>query len=259
MTIDGNKSVTATFTQNSYTLTVTEVGNGHGGEGPGAGDLPLRRRGDADGDARTPAGRSRGSPATRPAAVRLTVTIDGNKSVTATFTQNSYTLAVTVVGNGTVAKAPDQATYHYGDVVTLTATADAGWTFAGFTGDASGGSPAAVTIDGNKSVTATFTQNSYTLAVTVVGSGTVAKSPDQATYHYGDVVTLTATADAGWTFAGFTGDATGGSPAAVTIDGNKSVTATFTQNSYTLTVTKVGNGHGGEGTRSRRPTTTVTW
>ena len=126
--------------------------------------------------------------------------------------------------------------------MTLTATADAGWTFAGFTGDASGGSPPAVTIDGNKSVTATFTQNTYTLTVTKVGNGTVVKDPEQASYHYGDVVTLTATADAGWTFAGFTGDASGGSPAAVTIDGNKSVTATFTQDSYSLTVATVGNG-----------------
>jgi hypothetical protein len=99
--------------------------------------------------------------------------------------------------------------------VTLTPTAAAGWTFSGF-------SPASpVTITGNTTVTATFTDNHYTLTVNVVGSGTVAKSPDQATYHYGDVVTLTATPAAGWTFSGF-------SPASpVTIAGNTTVTATF--------------------------------
>ncbi len=258
VTIDGNKSVTATFTQNSYTLTVVKVGNGTVVKDPEQasyhyGDVvTLTATADAGwtfagftGDA------SGGSP--------LAVTIDGNKSVTATFTQNSYTLTVVKVGNGTVVKDPEQASYHYGDVVTLTATADAGWTFAGFTGDASGGSPLAVTIDGNKSVTATFTQNSYTLTVVKVGNGTVVKDPEQASYHYGDVVTLTATADAGWTFAGFTGDASGGSPLAVTIDGNKSVTATFTQNSYTLTVVKVGNGTVAKDAGARRATTTVTW
>ena len=39
------------------------------------------------------------------------------------------------------------------------------------------------------------------------------------------MVTLTATADIGWTFAGFSGDTTTDT---MTIDGNKSVTATFT-------------------------------
>jgi hypothetical protein len=77
-------------------------------------------------------------------------------------------------------------------------------------------------------VTATFTQIEYTLTVTVVGSGSVAKDPDHATYHYGDVVSLTATADLGWTFAGWSGDLTGTTnPGTVTIDGNKGVTATF--------------------------------
>ena len=127
----------------------------------------------------------------------------------------TVTLTVTKDGSGTVTQDPEPVLgkYEKGTVVTLTATPAAGWTFGAFSGDVTGGSPATVTMDGDKSVTATFTQNSYTLTVTKVGNGTVAKAPDQATYHYGDVVTLTATADAGWTFAGFTGDATGGSPA----------------------------------------------
>ena len=37
-----------------------------------------------------------------------------------------------------------------------------------------------------KSVTATFTQDQYALTVNVVGSGSVAKVPDQATYASGD-------------------------------------------------------------------------
>jgi len=63
--------------------------------------------------------------------------------------------------------------------------------------------------------------------IDTVGNGTVAKSPDKPTYHYGDVVTLTPTADAGWTFSAFSGDTTTNT---ITIDDNKTVTATFTQN-----------------------------
>ena len=77
-------------------------------------------------------------------------------------------------------------------------------------------------------VTATFTQNEYTLTVSTVGSGSVAKNPDQSTYHYGDVVTLTATPATGWSFSGWSGGLTGSAnPATITIDGNKVVTATF--------------------------------
>ena len=59
------------------------------------------------------------------------VTINGNTTVTATFTQDEYTLDVTIVGQGTVTKAPNQTTYHLGDVVTLTAAAADGWSFTG--------------------------------------------------------------------------------------------------------------------------------
>jgi len=60
--------------------------------------------------------------------------MNSSQSVTATFTQDEYTLTVTKVGNGSVTKAPDQATYHYGTGVQLTAAADPGWTFTGWSG-----------------------------------------------------------------------------------------------------------------------------
>jgi len=139
---------------------------------------------------------------------------------------------------------PDQATYLYGEVITLTATADQGWTFSAWSDDATGSNnPVQVTMDGDKSVTATFTQDQYTLDVNSVGNGQVTADPAQATYLYGDVITLTATADPGWTFSAWSDDATGSSnPVQVTMDGDKSVTATFTEDQYTLDVDIVGNG-----------------
>ena len=86
--------------------------------------------------------------------------MDGNKSVDATFTQDEYTLTINITGNGSVAKDPDQATYHYGDEVSLTPSADAGWSFSGWGGDLSGNdNPATITMDGNKIVTATFSES----------------------------------------------------------------------------------------------------
>jgi hypothetical protein len=159
------------------------------------------------------------------------ITITKDMSVTATFTQNEYTLSITLVGSGSVAKAPDQSTYHYGDVVQLTANTITGWSFTSWTGDLIGStSPASLTITKDMSVTATFTQNEYTLVITLVGGGSVVKAPDQSTYHYGDVVQLTASANTGWVFSAWSGDLIGStSPASLTIDGDKAVTATFTQ------------------------------
>jgi uncharacterized repeat protein (TIGR01451 family) len=59
-----------------------------------------------------------------------------------------------------------------------------------------------------------------------------------APYHYGDVVNLTAVADAGYAFTNWTGDVTSppnpANPVAVTMNGNKSVTANYLQNEYMI-------------------------
>jgi len=54
-----------------------------------------------------------------------------------------------------------------------------------------------VTMGAAKNITATFTQDLYALTVTTVGSGSVAKVPNQATYLSGTSVQLTATASPG--------------------------------------------------------------
>ena len=162
--------------------------------------------------------------------------MDANKTVTATFTADEYALTVNVVGNGSVGKDPDQATYLYSDVVTLTATADPGWTFTGWSGDLGGtDNPADLVMDANKTVTATFTVDEYTLTVNVVGDGSVSVDPDQVTYLYGDVVELTATANLGSGFVGWSGDLSGtDNPANLVMDGDKTVTANFALDSITL-------------------------
>src|SRR5690606_31848268 len=119
-----------------------------------------------------------------------------------------YTLAVVVdpVGSGTVTLDPSQTTYNYGDVVTLTPTASPGYTFTGWSGATV--TENKVTIQGNTSITATFTPvapDEYTLSVVVtpLGKGSVDIKPLKATYQYGEKVTLTALANPGWTFTGW--------------------------------------------------------
>lgn len=170
------------------------------------------------------------------------VTMDANKSITANFTAvapTTYTLATSGT-NGWIAKTPDRSSYDSGATVTLQATADGGYEFTGWSGDLSGSTnPATVTMDGNKFVAATFAAiapATYTLSASGT-NGSVTKTPDKASYAQGETVTLTATPSAGYSFTNWSGDVSGASPSVtVTMDGNKSVTANFSINSYTLAV-----------------------
>ena len=162
--------------------------------------------------------------------------MNDNQTVEATFSQDEYTLNINITGNGSVAKSPNQATYHFGDSVTLTPTPDAGWSFGAFSGNVSGN---AITMNSNQTVEATFSQDEYTLNINITGNGSVARSPNQTTYHFGDSVTLTPTPDAGWSFGAFSGNVSGN---AITMNGNQTVEATFSQDEYTLNINITGNG-----------------
>jgi hypothetical protein len=91
----------------------------------------------------------------------VTITMNGNKTVTTNFTQlNSEapcTLSITTE-NGTVTKSPNKTTYTPGETVTLTATPNTGFGFDNWTGDITGATnPVTITLQGKKSVTANFT------------------------------------------------------------------------------------------------------
>lgn len=147
----------------------------------------------------------------------------------------SFTLTITVdpVGGGTVLVSPEQETYGAGEEVTLTATAEPGWTFAGWTGDATGlTNPLIVVMDSDKNITANFTQDEYSLTVNVdpADSGSVLVNPIKDSYHYGDQVSLTATAEPDWDFINWSGYVdSSDNPLFITILGNTNITANFKQ------------------------------
>ena len=114
--------------------------------------------------------------------------------------QGNFLLTVNKVGTGSVDLSPAGGVYEDSTVVTLTATAAPGWTFAGWSGDLSGSeNPATILMDGNKNVTATFAPPQHTLTATVNGAGIVDLNPPGGIYDEGTVVTLTANPDPGLT------------------------------------------------------------
>jgi uncharacterized repeat protein (TIGR02543 family) len=173
----------------------------------------------------------------------LTVTMNTNKNITANFTAiaGTYTLNVTAL-NGTVLKNPSLTAYNSGAAVVLTATPSVGYSFTGWSGDATGTiSPITVTMNANKNITANFTAIAVTYILNVTAlNGTVLKNPSLTAYNSGAAVVLTATPSVGYTFSGWSGDATGTiSPLTVTMNANKNITANFTLiplNTFSLNV-----------------------
>jgi hypothetical protein len=142
--------------------------------------------------------------------------------------------------------------YDAGTTVTLTATPDAGATFAGWGGACTGtASSCSVTMEVAKSVTARFT---YPLAVTLAGSGGggVTSAPAgiscgatcSASYDAGTTVTLVAAPDAISAFTGWSAACTGTGTCTVTMTQARNVTATFTRVTYLLSPTLNGTGGG---------------
>jgi uncharacterized repeat protein (TIGR02543 family) len=181
------------------------------------------------------------------------VTLTGATSVSATFElgTTTYNLGITVAGTGTVTSDTGgiscpgtcSANYNANTVVTLTSTAGGGYTFTGWGGACSGSSATcSVTMDAVKSVTATYvvTPVPYDLTVTKssAAGGTVTSSPsgincgtsctsETASFASGTTVTLTATAESGYGFTGWSGACSGTGTCTVTMSNAQNVTATF--------------------------------
>lgn len=152
---------------------------------------------------------------------------------------------VRINGSPTVADCASTCTVGLasGSGATLTATAAAGWSFSGWSGDCTGTGSCSLVMSGARSVTAMFTSSSPTVALTVVksgtGSGTVTSTPSgiscgtscasaNASFTAGTAVTLTATPASASSFTGWNGVSCSG--------GNSSPTCSFVINSN-LTVT----------------------
>jgi hypothetical protein len=180
-----------------------------------------------------------------PAQDQCIVTMNEDRSASAAFAINRYSLTATTSGTGTGAITASgltcsgtscTGTYDHGTSVTLTATPGASSIFSGWSGcDSASGKACTVVMTAGKSVTAAFTLL-RTLTVAKSGSGTVSSSPAgigcpgdcSEAYPLGTVVTLTPIPQTASIFAYWTGACTGGAPTCtVTMNADTAVTAVF--------------------------------
>ena len=171
----------------------------------------------------------------------FTLTVTEAGAYVANFTLNSYAITATAnpTNGGTVAGA---GTYNHGASCTLTATANAGYTFVNWTKNGTQVSTdASYTFNVTEAAAyvAHFTLNSYEITVMANASngGTVTGS---GTYNYGASCQVTATANAGYTFENWTENGTVVSTNAnytFTVTGERTLVANFVLQTYVINAT----------------------
>lgn len=255
--MDGNKTVTATFSQDCYSVAMVASPNDGGlvtADPPAnCGATKYIVGTDVTFTAAPAIGQQFVDWADDATGTDLaaTVTMDSDKQVTANFTPLCYTLTTAVAppGSGTVdldsgSPAPncEGDKYTHGTILALVATGTGTNQFSHWSGDAGGNNASTVvTMDSDKNITANFGQVCYTLetAVSPLNSGTISLSPepncDGGRYTRDTEIVLTASANAGHTFLNWSGAATGNTVStSVTMDGDKSVAANFSTACYSL-------------------------
>ena len=163
------------------------------------------------------------------------ITVNGNMSFTAYFNQISYTISVNAnPASGGIVEG--EGSYVYGSTATLHAIPNGDYVFAGWS-DGSSENPHYVTVTGDATYTATFSPvgATYYTVSTYVSPAEAGSVTGAGTYQNGASATLKAIANAGYTFDHWN-DGVTQNPRTVTVDNNKSFTAYFTANTYTLTV-----------------------
>ena len=246
VTMDSDKTVTANFAVNIHTLTITTVGDGSTSPLPGSHSYDY---GTVVPITATPSDELQfvrwSGDVADPNSASTTVTVDSDKTVTANFAQEVQVLTILASGTGTTDPEPGSHFYSNDDVVDITADPADGWEFVRWSGDVAepGSASTTVTMDSDKTITADFTLATYTLSISTNGSGTTDPAAGQHSYDANTEVVITATPASDWKFTGWTGDVTDtSSDITVTMTSDMTIIATFSEETFALTITINGEG-----------------
>lgn len=161
------------------------------------------------------------------------VVITQDSTFTAYFDQIEYLIQATAV--------PDSAgivsgggTYHYGDTITLEATANLGYVFSCWN-DSIADNPRDVIVVSDSSFVAQFNiqQCTITTEITPEGAGTVEGG---GIYDYGSVITLVASNNTGYVFSQWT-DGITDNPREILVEGDATYTAIFSPLQFEISTT----------------------
>ena len=229
------RSVGATFVLNTYSIGIVPV--------PANGTVtctpnPVTHGQDASCTATPDAGyhfTSWSGDCTGTGACQFT-SVTASRTISATFTPNTHSIATPAAVNGTVTCAPNPVTH--GQDASCTATPDAGYHFTSWSGDCAGTGACQLTnVTSPRSVSASFVLNTYSIGIDPApANGTVTCTPNPV--NHGQGASCTATPDTGYHFTSWSGDCAGTGACQLTnVTSPRSVSATFALNTYPISIT----------------------
>ena len=229
------RSLSASFSLNSYDLTVLA---GSGGSVTGSGSFS---HGTSPSISATPdTGYSfigwSGEGTADPNASSTTVDMSQARTLSASFSLNSYDLTVLAGSGGSVTGS---GSFSHGSNPSISATPDTGYSFNGWSGEGTAdpnASSTTVDMSQARTLSASFSLNSYDLTVLAGSGGSVSGS---GSFSHGTNPSISATPDTGYSFNGWNGEGTADPSApSTTVDMSqaRSLSASFSLNSYDLTV-----------------------
>ncbi|MCB1920103.1 MAG: DUF4214 domain-containing protein [Candidatus Competibacteraceae bacterium] len=168
--------------------------------------------------------------------------ITADCAVNATFVQKSYTVSATAGANGSI--TPTSQTVTHGTTTTFTVTPNTGYTatVTGCGGALSGNTYTTGIVTADCTVSATFSQQSWTVSATAGANGSI--SPASQSVIQGETATLTVTPNSSYAavVTGCNGSLSGNTYTTGPITADCTVSATFTQQTYTVSTTAGSNG-----------------
>ena len=229
------RSLSASFSLNSYDLTVLA---GSGGSVTGSGSFS---HGTSPSISATPdTGYSfigwSGEGTADPNASSTTVDMSQARTLSASFSLNSYDLTVLAGSGGSVTGS---GSFSHGSNPSISATPDTGYSFIGWNGEGTAdpnASSTTVDMSQARTLSASFSLNSYDLTVLAGSGGSVTGS---GSFSHGSNPSISATSDTGYSFNGWSGEGTADPNASsTTVDMSQAriLSASFSLNSYDLTV-----------------------
>ncbi|MGO4545827.1 InlB B-repeat-containing protein [Paenibacillus sp. 2TAB23] len=175
-------------------------------------------------------------------ASRTDSPITGNINVSASFAINEYTLTYSAGQNGSLSGLTTQTVKHGDDGTTVTASPAAGYHFVSWSDGVQEASRIDLQVEANKSVTANFSIDTFTLTYTSDAGGTLDGVTVQQVNHGADGTEVTAIPDTGYDFVDWSDGETAASRTDMNITSNKSLIAHFAIREYTLNYTAGMNG-----------------
>ncbi|HEX7553672.1 MAG TPA: InlB B-repeat-containing protein, partial [Geothrix sp.] len=151
-----------------------------------------------------------GAGFTSNAASPLTVTnVTQNLTITATFTQQTFTVTFVAGAGGSITGSSSQIMAYGGSATAVSAVPNVGYTFTNWTGPGfttTNATPLTVTnVTQNLTITATFTQQTFIVTFVAGAGGSMTGTTTQTVAYGGSATSVSAVPSVGYTFTNWTG------------------------------------------------------